>query len=151
VEETLVGYGYPALFLVSFLAATLLPLGSEWLLATLLLKGFDPVLSVALATLGNTLGAITTYGIGLWGGPVLIERVLRIDAAARQRAERFYARFGSWSLLLSWLPVIGDPLCLAGGVLRVGFGRFVTLVTVGKFARYLGVALLFLEGSRALG
>jgi membrane protein YqaA with SNARE-associated domain len=151
VEETLVGYGYPALFLVSFLAATLLPLGSEWLLATLLLKGFDPVLSVALATLGNTLGAITTYGIGLWGGPVLIERVLRIDAAARQRAERFYARFGSWSLLLSWLPVIGDPLCLAGGVLRVGFGRFVTLVTIGKFARYLGVALLFLEGSRALG
>jgi membrane protein YqaA with SNARE-associated domain len=82
---------------------------------------------------------------------VLIERVLRIDAAARQRAERFYARFGSWSLLLSWLPVIGDPLCLAGGVLRVGFGRFVTLVTIGKFARYLGVALLFLEGSRALG
>lgn len=150
MQELLISHGYTTLFLLSFLASTLLPLGSEWLLVVLLLKGFDPGLCIALATLGNTLGALTTYGIGLWGGRLLIERVLRIDAAARQRAERFYARYGVWSLLLSWLPVVGDPLCLVGGLLRVGFGRFFMLVAVGKFTRYLGVALLTLEGGRLL-
>jgi membrane protein YqaA with SNARE-associated domain len=150
MEELLTTHGYPALFLLSLLASTLLPLGSEWLLAALLLKGFEPTLSVAVATLGNTLGALTTYGIGLWGGPVLIGRVLRIDEAARRRAERFYARYGVWSLLLSWVPVLGDPLCLVGGLLRVGFGRYFLLVAAGKFARYVGVALLTLEGGRLL-
>lgn len=148
MHELLVSHGFPALFIWSFLAATLVPLGSEWLLAALLLQGFDPAWSVSVATVGNTLGALTTYGIGLWGGPLLIGRVLRIDPATRQRAERFYTRFGSWSLLLSWLPVIGDPLCLAGGLLRVAPGRFLLLVTAGKLARYLTVALLVLQGER---
>jgi membrane protein YqaA with SNARE-associated domain len=150
MEEFLTSHGYPSLFLLSFLASTLLPLGSEWLLAALLLKGFDPALGIGLATLGNTLGALTTYGIGLWGGPVLIGRILRIDEAVRQRSERFYARYGVWSLLLSWVPVLGDPLCLAGGLLRVGFGRFLLLVAAGKLARYAVVALATLEGSRLL-
>ncbi|MDX9709411.1 MAG: YqaA family protein [Trichloromonas sp.] len=141
MEEFLIAHGYPALFLLAFLASTLLPLGSEWLLAVLVLKGFDPVASVLTATLGNTLGALTTYGIGLWGGPLLVERVLRIDAAARARAERFYARYGRWSLLASWLPVVGDPLCLVGGILRVGAFPFVLLVAAGKLARYAVVAL----------
>jgi len=148
MDALLASHGYPALFLLSFLAATLLPLGAEWMLAALLLEGFDPALSVGLATLGNTLGALVTYGVGLWGGPVLIEKILRIDAPARERAERFYGRYGTWSLLFSWLPIIGDPLCLAGGVLRVGFGRFIVLVAVGKLARFAAVALLVLKGGR---
>jgi membrane protein YqaA with SNARE-associated domain len=151
MEEFLVTHGLPALFLLSFLASTLIPLGSEWFLAVLLLKGFDPLLTVAVATLGNTLGALTTYAIGLWGGPLLTRRLLRIDDAARQRAERFYARFGSWSLLLSWLPVIGDPLCLAGGLLRVDLRRFLLLVTLGKLARYVAVAATVLAGGQWLG
>lgn len=147
MDELLIAHGYPALFLVAFLASTLLPLGSEWLLAVLVLKGFDPVASVLTATLGNTLGALTTYGIGLWGGPFLVERVLRIDAAGRARAEGFYARYGRWSLLASWLPVMGDPLCLVGGILRVGVFPFVLLVTTGKLARYAVVAWLALGSS----
>lgn len=146
MEELLLAYGFPALFLLSFLAATLLPLGSEWMLALLLLKGFDPAASVALATLGNTLGALTTYAVGLWGGPFLVGRVLRVDAAAVKRAESFYARLGSWSLLFSWLPVVGDPLCLAGGVLRIGFRRFLLLVAAGKLLRYTVVAALVIKG-----
>jgi membrane protein YqaA with SNARE-associated domain len=71
--------------------------------------------------------------------------VLRIDAVARTRAEGVYARYGRWSLLLSWLPVVGDPLCLVGGVLRVGFVSFVLLVGGGKLVRYLAVALLVLQ------
>lgn len=142
METFLSDQGLPALFILSFLAATLIPLGSEWLLLVLLSRGEIPALAVAVATCGNTLGALTTYLIGFYGGPLLAERVLRIDAAARQRAEARYARWGSWSLLLSWVPILGDPLCLVGGVLRVPAGRFVLLVGSGKLLRYAALALL---------
>jgi membrane protein YqaA with SNARE-associated domain len=136
MEETLLQHGYPALFLLGFLAATLLPLGSEWLLAALLLKGLDPVTCVAVATAGNTLGALVNYAMGLWGGVWLTSRLLRVAPDSRLRAERFYARYGVWSLLLAWVPVIGDPLCLVGGVLRVRWSLFLLLVAIGKYARY---------------
>jgi membrane protein YqaA with SNARE-associated domain len=136
--------GYPALFLLSFLASTILPLGSEWMLAALLLNGHNPWFSVAVATAGNTLGACTTYWIGVYGGTFLIGRVLRISDEARQKAERFYGRYGSWSLLLSWVPVLGDPLCLVGGMLRIHPGRFSLLVLTGKLARYAVVSLVVL-------
>ncbi len=147
MEQWLLEYGHPALFLLSFLASTLVPLGSEWLLGVLLLNGFDPTITVLVATLGNSCGALTTYAIGLWGGPYLIQRLLRISPDSQKRAEHYFNRYGSWALLFSWLPVIGDPLCLVGGVLRTGFWRFVVLVSVGKFVRYLVVAELVLEGA----
>lgn len=128
--------GLPALFLCSFLAATVLPLGSEWLLASLLVGGAEPVGAVSVATAGNLLGAVSTWLLGWYGGEWLVRRVLRIDAADRQRAEAVYARYGSWSLLLSWLPVIGDPLCLAAGAFKVGLGRFLLLAGAGKCGRY---------------
>jgi membrane protein YqaA with SNARE-associated domain len=144
MDDLFTSHGYLTLFMLSFLASTIVPLGSEWLLVTLLVKGHDPVLSVAVATAGNTLGACTTYGIGLFGGPFLIGRILRISDEARQKAEKLYVRYGSWSLLLSWLPVLGDPLCLVGGMLRIRFGRFFVLVLSGKLARYAIVSLIVL-------
>lgn len=145
MESWLLDHGYPALFLLSFLAATLLPVGSEWLLVALLLKGFDPLAGVALATTGNSLGAMTTYAVGLWGGPHLAQRFLRIGPVEQSRAEQWYRRYGSWSLLLSWLPVVGDPLCLVGGLLRVSWGRFLLLVSLGKLGRYITVTWATLE------
>jgi membrane protein YqaA with SNARE-associated domain len=145
MEDLISAHGYPALFLLSFLASTLLPLGSEWLLATLVVHGNDPVLSVAVATAGNTLGACTTYLIGLYGGPFLIDRVLRISDESRSKAEKLYGSYGSWSLLFSWVPVVGDPLCLVGGLLRVRFGIFIVLVLSGKLARYAIVSLIALK------
>ena len=142
MEQFLTSYGYTALFVLSFLASTLVPLGSEWLLVTMLLQRYDPVAAVAVATVGNYLGACTTYAIGLWGGPLLVRRVLRINEETEQRADRLYARYGSWSLLFSWLPVFGDPLCLLGGVMRSDFARFSLLVGTGKCARYALVAWL---------
>jgi membrane protein YqaA with SNARE-associated domain len=136
MEAFLLGHGSLALFILGFLAATLVPVGSEWLLVALLLKGHDPLPAVAAATLGNTLGACTTYWIGLWGAPLVIGRLLRISPAQQEKAERLYSRYGSWSLLLSWLPVAGDPLCLVGGMLRIRFPRFFILVLSGKLTRY---------------
>ena len=147
MHDVLASHGLPALFLLSFLASTLVPLGSEWLLVVLLLKGTAPAAAVTTATVGNWLGAVTTWAIGVWGGPYLIRRILRISPPDEERAERFYHRYGSWSLLLSWLPVIGDPLCLVGGLLRVDFLRFSLLVFTGKLARYVVVAWVTLRTS----
>lgn len=142
MENWLLENGYPALFLLSLLASSLVPLGSEWLLAVLLVNGFDPAGVVFVATIGNTCGALTTYAVGLWGGPFLVQRVLRISPSSQHKAERSFNRYGSWALLLSWLPLVGDPLCLVGGILRTGFWRFLLLVMMGKLARYLVVAQL---------
>ncbi len=139
--------GYVTLFCLSFLASTLIPLGSEWLLVMMLAGGYDPLSSVAVATLGNYLGAVVTYLIGLWGGRWLIERVLRVSLDQQQRAHDYYRRYGSFSLLFSWLPVIGDPLCLAGGMLRINFGLFSLLVASGKLARYAAVAFITLRSA----
>ena len=102
MESWLLEYGYPARFLLSFLASTVVPLGSEWLLAVLLLNGFEAAWVVPVATAGNTCGALTTYAIGLWGGPLLVERVLRISPETQKKAEQRFSRYGSWSLLFSW-------------------------------------------------
>lgn len=140
MHEWLIEYGYYSLFLLSFLASTLIPLGSEWLVIAMLVAKSNPVAVVAVATAGNYLGALSTYWIGLYGGDFLKRRVLRMDENSTKRAERFYDRFGSYSLLLSFLPIVGDPLCLVGGVLRVSFTRFSLLVLSGKLARYAAVA-----------
>jgi membrane protein YqaA with SNARE-associated domain len=147
MHDLLVRHGLPALFLLSFLASTLIPLGSEWLLVVLLLNRTDPLAAVMTATVGNWMGASTTWAMGVWGGPFLIRRLLRISPSDEERAESFYTRYGSWSLLLSWLPVIGDPLCLVGGLLRVGFLRFSLLVFTGKLVRYVVVAWVALQAT----
>jgi membrane protein YqaA with SNARE-associated domain len=146
MDAFLIDNSYVALFLVSFLASTVLPLGSEWLLVSMVLRGNDPTLSVIIATVGNYCGACTTYWIGLYGSTFLITKVLRIDGNGRKRAERLYAKYGIWSLFFSWVPIVGDPLCLIGGLLEVGFIRFSLLVFSGKLVRYAAVAFLTLAG-----
>lgn len=132
--------GYAALFLVSFLAATVIPLGSEWLLTGMLIQDFAPLPVVAVATAGNYLGSCTTYWVGLYGGPFLIRRVLRIGPDSQERAAGYFRKYGSWTLLFAWLPIIGDPLCLAAGLFRIRFDLFTVLVVLGKLGRYAGLA-----------
>jgi len=136
------------LFLLSFLAATVVPLGSEWLLAVMILGGFSPIQTVFTATLGNYLGACTTYLIGIYGSGFFIRKLLRISDSDLIKANRIYRKYGSWSLLLSWLPVVGDPLCLLAGIFKTGFTRFSLLIFSGKFLRYTTLAILTVEISR---
>ncbi len=138
---------YVALFILSFAASTILPLGSEWLLVSMILSGNSLPLSVMTASSGNYLGAVTTYLIGFFGGAFLIRKILKIDSAKEERAKKLYSKYGTWSLLLSWLPIIGDPLCLAGGLMKVGFARFSILVIAGKVARYSALAYIAREGA----
>jgi membrane protein YqaA with SNARE-associated domain len=140
VENFIIVHGLLALFLLSFAASTFVPLGSEWLLIALISRGLPVGQLIVTATLGNSLGACTSYVIGLWGGPMLINKVLRLDQDKVEKAIAFYTKYGSWSLLFSWLPIVGDPLCLAAGLLRLQFPRFTGLVVLGKAARYTVVA-----------
>jgi len=111
----------------------------------MLVKGYDPASSVLAATIGNSLGACTTWLVGRYGGDWLLARLFRISPQQQQRAEAWYQRYGSYSLLVSWLPVLGDPLCLVGGLLKIHFLKFSLLVVSGKLVRYVAVAWVTLR------
>jgi membrane protein YqaA with SNARE-associated domain len=133
------------LFLSAFVAATLLPAQSEAVLVGLLLGGQYPLWSLLLAaSLGNVLGSLVNWllgrGIERWRG----RRWFPVSAAALEKAQRHYQRFGCWSLLLSWAPIIGDPLTLIAGVMREPLWRFLLLVTLAKVGRYAVLAWLTL-------
>ena len=88
------------------------------------------------ATSGNLLGSIVTYFMGVFGNTLIHKRWLGIDAKALLKAEKNYQRWGVYSLLLAWLPIVGDPLCLLAGLMRVNLAAFVLLAGTGKLARY---------------
>lgn len=136
---------YWGLFLAAFGAATLLPLQSEALLVGLLLHDPQAVTSLLLvATLGNVLGSIVNWLLGRALERWRDKRWFPFSATQLDKAQQRYQRYGKWSLLLSWMPVIGDPLTLIAGIMREPFWRFVLLVTVAKGARYLVLALITL-------
>jgi membrane protein YqaA with SNARE-associated domain len=137
----------PLLFVLSFLAATILPIGSEWLLIIMILQEFPIQDVIMTATVGNSLGACTTYLIGTWGACFVIRTILRIDDVQLARVEILYNKYGIWSLLLSWLPIIGDPLCLIAGIFRINFVHFSVLVFVGKFFRYAILVFVVHQGT----
>ena len=125
------------LFVAAFLSATLLPGSSEALLIGFLASGVgQPVLLVAAASLGNIAGAAVTYGMGRYLLHYKDRPWFPLKKAASPKAQDWFARYGVWSLLLSWVPVIGDPLTMVAGVMRVPLGRFLLFVSVGKVARY---------------
>ena len=132
---------YGGLFAVAFLAATILPAQSEIGLAGLLLSGdYSVALLIAVASLGNTLGAVVNWALGRWIEHFRDRKWFPAKPEQLDKAVGWYHRYGRWSLLLSWVPVIGDPLTLAAGVLREPFWSFLVLVAVAKTVRYLIVS-----------
>ncbi|MDG9756806.1 DedA family protein [Pseudomonas sp. o96-267] len=136
---------YPALFLSAFGAATLLPLQSEAVLVALLLAGQHPLWALLLvATLGNVLGSWVNWLLGRSIEHYRERRWFPVSPARLQQAQDWYARYGRWSLLLSWMPVIGDPLTLVAGVMRERLWVFLAIVTLAKASRYAVLAALTL-------
>ena len=135
--------GIAALFLSAFLAATILPLSSEAVLAALTAtEGPDVLLLVAVATVGNTAGALINWLLGRFCLRWRDRKWFPVKPLALARATRWFQHWGSWTLLFAWLPVVGDPLTLVAGILRVNFWLFLALVAVGKAVRYFAVALI---------
>ena len=132
---------YGGLFLAALIAATILPAQSEAALAAAIVAGRQPVWAlVAVASLGNVLGSLVNYGLGVFATRFENRRWFPLTREQIGKAEGWYHRWGKWSLLLSWAPVIGDPLTLVAGVLRENLAVFVILVTIAKVGRYLVIA-----------
>ena len=134
---------YSGLFIAALLAATLIPAQSESVLVGLVLSQHYAVWGlIAIATLGNTLGSVINWWLGRYLQHFQHKRWFPVSAAGLQRAQMHFQRYGLWSLLLSWVPIIGDPLTVVAGLLRVPFWVFLGLVTLAKGGRYLLLAWL---------
>lgn len=135
------GAPYAGLFTTAFLAATLLPAQSELLLGVMLVSGrYDVALLLASATAGNTLGSVMNWLLGRFVEQFRDRRWFPVRRQSLERAERWYARWGKWSLLLSWAPLVGDALTLAAGLMRTRLAVFLPIVVVAKGGRYLVIA-----------
>lgn len=132
---------YITLFAVSFLAATLLPLGSEALLLYDISQNHSLLLLWLFATVGNTLGSMLNYWLGL-KGEVYLERKGHLSVKKMDKARGLFSKYGGWTLLLSWVPIIGDPLTFIAGVLRYNFKWFSLIVLIAKGLRYAAVIFL---------
>lgn len=129
------------LFLAAFAAATLIPAQSEAVLVALIVSANQPVwLLLLVATVGNVLGSAVNWAMGRFLIRFAGRRWFPASVTQIDKATGWYARWGHWSLLASWVPVIGDPLTLVAGVLREPFGRFLLIVTLAKGGRYLALA-----------
>ncbi len=132
------------LFLSAFGAATLLPLQSEAVLVGLLAQMQYPVwLLVAVASLGNILGSCVNWRLGLKVEQYKNKKWFPVSEQKMLQAQGIYQKYGFWSLLLSWVPIIGDPITLIAGLLKENFVRFVVMVSIAKIGRYLFVFWMF--------
>lgn len=124
------------LFLVALASATLLPGGSEVWLARLWCQGESVWWLWGVASLGNTLGSLVNVGLGRYARHFQGRRWFPVSRGGLERAERWYLRFGEWSLLAAWAPIIGDPLTVLAGILRLPWWRAILLIALAKGARY---------------
>lgn len=134
---------YFSLFLTSFASATLLPGGSEALFVYLLSEHLSPILLLGVATLGNTLGSFINYILGKYATDFALSKGYMKEKHL-QKATSLFEKYGAWSLLFSWLPIIGDPLTFVAGIVHYAWWKFLIIVSFAKLARYIFVYLGFL-------
>ena len=129
---------YFQLLIISFLAATILPLSSELVLSTMLLtESFDKYLLLVVASFGNIFGSSVNWYLGK---KILIfkdKKWFPVNEKQIAKSEMYFKKYGIWSLLLAWVPIIGDPLTVIAGILRVNFLTFLLLVSISKTSRYI--------------
>ncbi|CAA6807223.1 MAG: probable membrane protein YPO3302, partial [uncultured Thiotrichaceae bacterium] len=136
---------YLALFISALLAATFIPAQSETLLFTLIYQGEHNIaLLLVVATVGNVLGSVINWWLGLHIQRFRHKKWFPIKEASLEKAQQNFQKYGLWSLLLSWVPIIGDPITMIAGIMRVPFPIFLLLVSIAKGGRYLMVAWLAL-------
>ena len=128
---------YLSLFAISFLAATILPLSSEFMLAGLIVSSnHDSLLLLIVASFANVLGSVFNWTLGFYSRNLITKKWFPFKDKQIERSSKWFNKFGNWSLLFAWVPIIGDPLTLAAGLLKVKFIEFLILVSVGKVSRY---------------
>tara|TARA_B110000967_G_C18669887_1_gene452504 strand:- start:244 stop:663 length:420 start_codon:yes stop_codon:yes gene_type:complete len=134
---------YFFLFLFSFLSATILPLSSELTLASLLSTGnYSSFLLISIASLGNILGSVFNWFLGFYLLKHINKKWFPFRESQINQTSNWFKKFGVWSLLFAWIPVVGDPLTFVAGISKINFLLFLILVTIGKVSRYLFVYVL---------
>lgn len=146
MEAWLHQFGYVGLFAISFLSATILPLFSEAFVLWMPTQGYSIWGVLWVATAGNVLGSAVNYWIGK-GSSVIFRKWMHVEPEKLAHAQALFARWGAPVLLLSWVPVIGDPLTIVAGLFQLRFAVFILYVFVGKVLRY-GVLLGMLQAVR---
>ncbi len=135
--DFLLEWGYLGLFIGSFLASTIIPFSSEFLLIGMLLAGGNPWVCLALSTIGNTLGSYTCYGLGYLGKWEWIEKWLRIKREKLEKQQQVILKWSSLVALLCWLPVVGDVFSVGLGFYKIPFWKMAILMFIGKALRFL--------------
>ncbi|MFT6022133.1 MAG: membrane protein YqaA with SNARE-associated domain [Ascidiaceihabitans sp.] len=137
---------YVGLFASALVAATILPMQSEAVLVGLLaLDAHSTVALIVVATVGNVLGSIINWYLGRYILRFKNKRWFPSSEQQLERAQNWYRRYGRWSLLASWLPIVGDPLTVVAGVMKEPIGPFIILVTLAKGTRYIVLAAIVLS------
>ena len=127
---------YIYLFLTAFISASLFPLGSETVLLYDLTLNLNIYLLFFVATFGNSLGSVLNYWLGLKGEEYLVEKKV-LDEKKILKGQKYFNKYGGYSLLLSWVPIIGDPITFIAGIVKYNFKKFLILVLIAKGGRYL--------------
>jgi membrane protein YqaA with SNARE-associated domain len=131
------------LFLSAFLAATLFPAGSEIILTMLHKSGdYNVILLLSVATFGNVLGSLVNYVIGYYILKLKNKKFIPIKDKDIKKYSKIYQKWGIYSLLFSWLPIVGDPLTVIAGIFRTNILLFISFVTIGKLARYIIILIM---------
>lgn len=138
-------FGYLGLFLATFLAATVIPFSSEAVLAAMLLSGFNPLACLTVASLGNTLGGLSSYGFGYLGDWSKITKWLGAKPEKVKRWKTQVDRYGSYTAILCWLPFVGDVIAIALGLFKTPFWHVTFFMSLGKTARYAVIMWFFMN------
>jgi len=141
--ELLSQLGLIGLFLGCFLAATIVPFSSDFLMVGILIAGVNPVLALIVATSGNWLGGLTTYYIGRIGKWNWIEKWFKVKEETLLKHKKNVDRYGSLLAFMTWLPVVGDVFALALGFYRINFTKSALFMLIGKGLRFVFWTLLY--------
>ena len=135
--------GYLSLFTISFLAATILPFSSELMLASMLsIENYNKTLLITFSSLGNILGSVFNWVLGFYFVKLQNKKWFPFNQEQILKSSQWFEKYGKWSLLFAWVPIIGDPLTFVAGTMKTKFFIFLILVGIGKISRYLFISLL---------
>ena len=135
--------GYLSLFAISFLAATILPFSSELMLASMLsIENYNRTLLITFSSLGNILGSVFNWVLGFYFIKLQNKKWFPFNQEQILKSSQWFEKYGKWSLLFAWVPIIGDPLTFVAGTMKTKFFIFLILVGIGKISRYLFISLL---------
>ena len=143
MTEFINNYGTIALFITSFVAATIVPASSAAILIAALFAGMQPIPSLIACSIGNSLGCAANYWLGYLIGKPLIPKLERSKSG--RKAIAYTQKYGTWSLLISWTPFLGDPLTIAAGIFRINFLKFSLIVYSLRIIGYCLIGVYFLN------